>query len=64
MVVLYVAVETAALGIESEAIDAADEASVLHQALVGRVVAPQLTEGVDDDAKDQVQQDCNHDDVV
>mgnify|MGYP003329188998 CR=1 FL=1 len=44
--------KAAALGVEGETVDAADEAAVLHRVLDGEVVVAQLAEGVDDDAED------------
>jgi hypothetical protein len=61
VVLLDVPLEATSLSVEGEAVDAADEAGVLHVVLLGEGVRAQLAEGIDDDAEDDVEQDRDHD---
>ena len=61
---LDVVVEAVALGVKGEAVDATYEALVGDLALDHLAVLAQLTERVDDDAEDDVEQDDAHEEPV
>ena len=49
VLVADVMLEARALGVQCEAVEAADEAKVLHVGLLGGVIRAQLSKRVDDD---------------
>mmetsp|Transcript_60645 Transcript_60645/g.180394 ORF Transcript_60645/g.180394 Transcript_60645/m.180394 type:complete len:499 (-) Transcript_60645:832-2328(-) len=61
VVVPDVLLEAAALSVERETVDAADEADVVHVVLLGEVLGAQLAKGVDDDTEDDVEEDGDDD---